>query len=196
MRPRFWGVRLEPLWLSCGIVAVVALTLARANAESPDADPPAGFYAAEAMPLVTKLMTRAGISGYELLTVEEAAQELPGNNDGVFRASDVVGGLIVAPDADPADADSIIEYYESHDVGLCEGKFAYHRLPDFRTPVLKRLVTACSAERDGWERHYTLFRRAKGGLYMMMVMSSMVPDGGWPVRAFDARVLEAIETLD
>jgi hypothetical protein len=102
--------------------------------------------------------------------------------------------MIVAPDEDTNNADDIVEYYESHDRDLCEGKYAFQELPEVRGPVLKRLMTACSAD-DGWERHYTLFRRAKGGVYIEMAMSHMASDGGWPVRAFDAQIVQAIEAL-
>jgi len=115
--------------------------------------------------------------------------------DAVWTAPELVGGILIGPDGGPGDVDKAFAIVSSNDARDCKGKFAATRPPlesQNAGVMLGRLVTACDTPSISSFVYYTIFTRAKGGIFLSEVIGIRNAEGDVRAEKADADILNAV----
>lgn len=115
---------------------------------------------AEATLLIANILAQSGVSGFQILTPEEAEKL---KTDAAWRAGNAFGTMKIFSDTETKLEDMNASIIAS-DALLCHDKFFSGSMPDSSG---SRLFTSCRSDKQTLTMFYSAIQRPKGGYYVL-----------------------------
>ena len=154
--------------------------------------------ASEGTEIMSKLLSLAKISGYTIFDAEEV-QRMGRHDDAIWQKDRVLGTLKILPKAQQNKIDTYFEPLVASDKSACSpGEFTatkHNGDQDTHTPLLAKLTTICDHSDNNIIVYYFFVSRARGGLYLLSVSSSVKEANDATVGSLNDKILAAIQLL-